>query len=209
MSIFLVFEGKDSGADPPDPTQCLTSLNCEYIWPAGFAAGMELDTPEYLGRVKGDLIVEKQLAKGGSKFLSNAEPIVCPMVTYLPDKPDLNMRRSSILVFVPSQSVSPRFSIPYLTVRWSTKPSTTKPPTLARYLHLSTGSKRCRLISKYLVRVGSCSQCILILLVLLPLCSWFFSESRRCIHEFVFPCVLQPNCSRRLSCYRDSWSTLR
>jgi len=29
---------------------------------------MELDTPEYWGRIKGDLIVEKQLAMGGSEF---------------------------------------------------------------------------------------------------------------------------------------------
>lgn len=42
-------------------------LNCEYVWPQNFETGMELDTPEYWGRVKGDLIVEKQLAMGGSQ----------------------------------------------------------------------------------------------------------------------------------------------
>jgi len=43
-------------------------LNCEYVWPTNFITGMELDTPEYWGRIKGDLIVEKQLAMGGSEF---------------------------------------------------------------------------------------------------------------------------------------------
>ena len=40
------------------------------MWPKKFETGMELDTPEYWGKVKGDLIVEKQLAMGGSKYPS-------------------------------------------------------------------------------------------------------------------------------------------
>lgn len=43
-------------------------INCEVVWPKQFVDGMELDTPAYWGKVRGGLVVEKQLAMGGSEF---------------------------------------------------------------------------------------------------------------------------------------------
>lgn len=57
-------------------------MNCDLVWPKNLTIGMELDTPEYYGKVKGDLVVEKQLAMGGSmSCVSRLSPAVVPLPT--------------------------------------------------------------------------------------------------------------------------------
>lgn len=50
----------------------MVRLNCKYVWPQNVRSDQELNTPEYYGKLKGDWVVEKQLAMGGSEsfFLS-------------------------------------------------------------------------------------------------------------------------------------------
>jgi hypothetical protein len=47
-------------------------LNCKYVWPPHLETGhwplVELDTPEYWGKLKQDKVVEKLLAMGGIRL---------------------------------------------------------------------------------------------------------------------------------------------
>ncbi|KAL7414985.1 phospholipase C/P1 nuclease domain-containing protein, partial [Mrakia frigida] len=70
-------EGKVPGCAWKWATE-MHGLNCEYVWPTNFTTGMELDTPEYWGRIKGDLIVEKQLAMGGIRLAAVLNSIFDP-----------------------------------------------------------------------------------------------------------------------------------
>jgi hypothetical protein len=50
-------------------------LNCDYVWPKDYTGAhgaplIELDTPQYLGRIDGDKVVEKLLAMGGIRLAS-------------------------------------------------------------------------------------------------------------------------------------------
>lgn len=51
--------------------KAIHGVNCEYAWPVGYnesAPRIELDTPEYLGKIGDAKLVESLLAKGGLRL---------------------------------------------------------------------------------------------------------------------------------------------
>ena len=71
-------QGQDIPAIPACPftwSKPIHELNCDVIWPKQYTGDhgsplIELDTPEYLGKIAGDKTVEKLLAMGGLRLAS-------------------------------------------------------------------------------------------------------------------------------------------
>lgn len=86
------------------------SLNCAYVWPADEAPGEELATAAYWGKVKGDLVVEKQLAMAGSASLLRLCHSACLQTradTVLPpSSTQFGWRRSSTRSLTPTTAAS-------------------------------------------------------------------------------------------------------
>lgn len=64
-------DGQDYPACPYTWAKKIHPINCEYAWPHDWDPRnpvVELDTPEYLGKLGDDKVVEMLLAKGGIRL---------------------------------------------------------------------------------------------------------------------------------------------